>query len=295
MPPRPSRVSPRVLALAVLAAALAVGTAGWFTARGRPRRIPEPIWGVTIDSVEPLNDIEAALDGFRTKLTARVVFDSGPKPLDYRPALERIARHAWIMGELVDSYDMKTYTLAAHHARVVEYWRDLHDLVNVWEIGNEVNGEWLGKYEDVAAKIIDANAYVKAQGGRTAVTPFFNPDCWSKPDQEMFAWIERYLPPAFRNHVDYVLISWYEEECEWQKPDFTPVFRRLGTLFPNSRVGFGEVGVKKASLKADTLRRYYGMKVQAPRYVGGYFWWFFNQDMLPKSKPMWQVLHDAIP
>jgi len=289
-----SRLFLRGLALAVLAGAVVLA-AGWFTGRGRPRRIPAPIWGITIDSVDPLDRIEEALVGFRTKLTARVVFDGGMKALDYRPALERIAKHAWIMGEIVDSYDMKKYTLEQYHARTEEYWRDLGDLVNVWEIGNEVNGEWLGNRGDVAAKVIDANSYVKARGGRTAVTPFFNPDCWSAPEEEMFGWIERYLPPAFRNSVDYVLISWYEEECGWQKPDFTPVFLRLGKLFPRSKLGFGEVGAKKEALKPDCLRRYYGLRVNAPRYVGGYFWWFFNQDMLPKTKPMWQVLHDAVP
>jgi len=290
--PRGPLVHPALLV--VFAVAAASTTAALVIGRGQPRRIPDPIWGVTIDDVGPLPEIERALAGFRRKLTARVVFDSGMAALDYRPAVQAIAKHAYVMGELVDSYDMKKYDLETYHARMEEYWRDLNDLVNVWEIGNEVNGEWLGKYEDVAAKIVDANAFVKARGGRTAVTPFYNPDCWAKPEQEMFAWIEKYLTPEFRNSVDYVLISWYEEECEWQKPEWTPVFVRLGKLFPKSKLGFGEVGVKKEELKAEYLKRYYGLKPRAPRYVGGYFWWFFNDDMLPKEKPLWSVLREAV-
>lgn len=280
--------------LLALVSAAALAAVGWVAAPGRSPRLPEPVWGVTIDDVEPIDELEEALDGFRTRLTARVVFDAGGSAGDYRPAVERLAEHAWIMGELVDSSDMKKLDRDSHHARVEEYWEEMGDLVDVWEIGNEVNGEWLGESADVAAKVVDANSYVKARGGRTAVTLFYNSDCWDDPDHEMFAWAGKWLPPDFRRSVDYAFISWYEEECDWRKPDFDSVFRRLGGLFPRSRLGFGEVGVRKESLKADYLKRYYGLKIKAPRYLGGYFWWFFNEDMIPKSRPMWRVLRDSV-
>jgi PASTA domain len=30
------------------------------------------------------------------------------------------------------------------------------------------------------------------------------------------------------------------------------------------------------------------------RYVGGVFWWYFWEDMVPKTKPLWTTLNNAI-
>jgi hypothetical protein len=68
--------------------------------------------------------------------------------------------------------------------------------------------------------------------------------------------------------------------------------------FPNAYLGFGEVGYpsetvsclngvsfcdvktgEKAGEKIPLLNKYYSLKIDVPKYVGGYFWWTFQQDI----------------
>lgn len=277
---------------------LAVLPAVWLLAAAgdRPRRmpaIPEPWWGVTVDSVEPIDEIEESILAFSRTMTVRVVFDNAMKAADYRPAIRRLSAHAWIMGELMDSYDAKSVHQGEFERRTRDYWAGLKDLVSVWEVGNEVNGEWCGDTAEVVSKLAYAAPYIRSRGGRTALTLFFNKDCWETEDHEMFAWTEINLTPRLRRQFDYVLVSYYEEECNHLRPDWNLAFRRLAGLFPGSKLGFGEVGAKKGD-KAAYLRRYYATTVNVPGFIGGYFWWFFNQDMVPRDKPLWQTLEDVL-
>jgi len=61
--------------------------------------------------------------------------------------------------------------------------------------------------------------------------------------------------------LDYVLVSYYEEDCNNLKPDWNTVFAKLAAMFPNSRIGFGEVSTSDPAKKAEYLTRYYTMKI----------------------------------
>jgi hypothetical protein len=198
------------------------------------------------------------------------------------------------MGELLDSFYMPNVTIAAYRARAREYVSTLGPLVSIWEVGNEVNGEWLGTTPDVVAKITAAHAEVKAVGGKTALTLYYNDGCWARRENEMFAWVDANLPASLREDLDYVWVSFYEDDCNGIQPDWTTVFRRLGDRFPRSALGFGECGTANAALKPAYLQRYYGMQVDAPRFVGGYFWWYFSEDMVPATRPLWTTLRDLL-
>ena len=71
-------------------------------------------------------------------------------------------------------------------------------------------------------------------------------------------------------------------------------FDELGVMFPNSKIGFGECGTKIAANKATYVDRYYRMKIDHPRWVGGDFWWYFAEDMVPSTAPLWATLDKAI-
>lgn len=94
--------------------------------------------------------------------------------------------------------------------------------------------------------------------------------------------------------LDYVWISYYEDDCNNLQPDWPQVFQKLATMFPNAKIGFGEVGSIHADKKADYINRYYNMNINHPNYVGGYFWWYFSQDMVPMTKPLWNTINTAI-
>ena len=153
---------------------------------------------------------------------------------------------------------------------------------------------WLGSKASVVAKMTAGFDLVKARGGRTALTLYYNYDCWERPENEMFRWVQSNVPARMKQGLDYVLISYYEDDCNGYQPDWQAVFDRLGAMFPNSRIGIGECGTSRKSRKEDYIRRYYGMTVDHPRFVGGWFWWYYKQEMVPMTKPLWSVLDSII-
>lgn len=258
-----------------------------------------PIWGVTIDDTVTGEDVRTAyldetvdaLRSFARRPTARVVFDHGRSAASYRNAVAAIHAVSGVMGEIVDSQFVSRLSLAEYEARVSEYLHVLGRNVDIWEIGNEVNGEWLGASDDVVAKIDAAYGRVKRQRGTTAITLYYNEGCWSSADHEMFTWTEAKLPARMKEGLDYVLVSYYEDDCNGQRPDWPSVFRRLAKTFPYAALGFGECGTTRAGDKERYLERYYRITLDEPRFIGGYFWWYFSQDMVPRSRPLWTALN----
>ena len=90
--------------------------------------------------------------------------------------------------------------------------------------------------------------------------------------------------------MDYVLISYYEDDCNDYQPQWQEVFDSLHVLFPNSKIGIGECGTTNAGQKAAYAKRYYSMNITTPNYIGGYFWWYYKQDCVPYTKPLWKTI-----
>jgi len=252
------------------------------------------VWGVTVDDLSGLSDIVGSLSALASKPTTRIVFDENVQPAYYRDAAVAIREVSYVMGEILDSFYVRTVSVAEYLQRTQQYLAALGDVVDIWEVGNEINGEWLGNNADVVAKMSGAFDLVKAQGRVAALTLYYNEDCWSRPANEMFTWAQANVPERMKQGLDYVLVSYYEDDCNDLQPDWPAVFARLADMFPNSRIGFGEVGTIYAERKAEYVRRYYGLKIDEPRYIGGYFWWYFRQDMVPRTQELWQTLNDAI-
>jgi hypothetical protein len=178
---------------------------------------------------------------------------------------------------------------------VDEYVNLLGDKVDIWEIGNEINGEWLGPKDTVIAKIIYGYIRMKKLDKKIALTLYYNHNCWENPENEMFRWVNKNLPYKISTNTDYVLVSYYEDDCNNYQPNWQQVFDSLHVLFPNSKLGIGECGTTNQSKKAEYINRYYRMNITTPNYIGGYFWWYYRQDCVPwNTKPLWQVLDDAI-
>jgi hypothetical protein len=252
-----------------------------------------PLYGVTVDAVDDVDGVVDALRHLSRTPTARIVFDEGMGAQYYAAPVEAIRRVAYVMGELVDSSTLTEYSAPQVGARATAYLDVLGEHVDLWEIGNEINGDWTGRTRDVVDKTLAAYDAVRQRGARTALPLDYNEGCAESPSRAMFAWVEHNLPPRLRNGVDYVFISFYEDDCKIAAPDWDTVFQRLGHLFPQAALGFGEVGTRHASRKRALIARYYGLTVHHPRYVGGYFWWTFRQDMVPRSRPLWRDIEAA--
>lgn len=298
------------------------------------RPVPDVLYGVTLEDVQNLNrtqqtKIIASLQHLHTRPAVRIVFDFNkhPNAENYSILASEVYSNASaVVGEILDSAQMSKCDVPCYTERTAAYLDALGDHVDIWEVGNEVNGNWLRHKEDssdpqvidlesktIAEKIYAATKLVKDKGGKTALTLYYNERCWKFPQDEMFSWTEKYIIqyleqkyPNFklRENLDYVLISYYEDDCNDLQPDWPKVFTRLSELFIKPKIGFGECGAKKKPLKQEQyLRRYYvehHRKLQQmfpQKYAGGYFWWWFRRDMVPfikdgKVNPLWKTFDD---
>ena len=280
------------LILATTATFNAFGATSTSTSSGRI--VPTPLYGVTVDDISRLTDITQSLGKLPKMPTTRIVFDENVAPSYYRNAAVAINKVSYVMGEVLDSFYVNTISVPGYIDRTKQYLNALSDVVDIWEIGNEINGEWLGRNDDVVAKMSGAYDLVKSQNKTAALTLYYNQDCWSNESNEMFTWANANVPYRMKTGLDYVFISYYEADCNGLKPDWPVVFQKLSVMFPNSKIGFGETGSTSRTEKASYLTRYYTMKINVPKYVGGYFWWYFRQDMVPYTKAMWSTLNSAI-
>jgi hypothetical protein len=279
----------------------------------RGRAVPAPIYGVTLDDIANVSGIVASLKAVAHMPTARVVFDAGNAASYYKSAITQMRGSSYVMGELLDSTDMAVTSVAAYQKRTQDYVAGLGNLVDIWEIGNEINGNWLGSNTTLTGdKVRAAFDVVHGANGATALTFFWegNPgdanNCVDGPGFDMFGWISNFLKnPAnerVRVGLDYVFISWYPQQCNNIKPNWTDIYNKLAVIFPNAKVGFGEIGTANpqggSTYEVNLINEFYPMasKTSLPQsYVGGYFWWYFYEEMIPTTKtPLMNVLNQAI-
>jgi hypothetical protein len=95
--------------------------------------------------------------------------------------------------------------------------------------------------------------------------------------------------------LDYVWVSYYEDDCNGYQPNWQKVFDSLHVIFPNSKLGIGECGTTRSSKKAAYITRYYTMHITTPKFVGGFFWWYWRQDCVPyTTKSLWKTLNTCV-
>jgi hypothetical protein len=319
---------------------------------GSPPATHPPIFGVTITDPWVAEGsggaalgtaLRALVGASGRRPMARVVFDEGVDQVfrtygsdasAYVAPVRAIGADARVMGELLDSFYMPGYSVAQLRARSCEYRATLGHLVDVWEIGNEVNGEWLGG--SVLAKLSAAVEVFRADATQfaalcpgfalraderpfeLALTLYENgpyaggrpsaDNCWESADHAMLRWAMSNFGPggagaAWRDALDYVWVSYYEDDCNDLQPDWQSIFDELGALFPRAELGIGECGTTRAARKRRYTERYYqgmsssdaafaNMHVTHPRFVGGYFWWYFSQDA--DEPAVTDTMHDAL-
>ena len=281
----------------------------------------DPIFGFTVEDVDTDDLVEAAA-GFDQRPTIRVVFQEGEPSSYYKPALEALQPWADIVGLLFDSTALADASLPEVKARTDAYLADVGDLVDIWEIGNEINGEWGDEGYPVrananpaatSAKVDAIYEKVTAAGGQTALTGMFMPDCLEWPENEMFGWLDANISTMVKQGVDHAWLSYYEDNCTgtiYPQSYWQATFDDLAGLFPNSAVGFGEVGYSRSAwsgpgntrnatystdaAKIAMMNRYYTLDITTPGYEGGYFWWYGYQDFVPHTgNPLWVGINDA--
>ena len=260
--------------------------------------------GVTVDDVSGLNQITASLQALPHRATTRIVFDEGQSPSAYATAVPAIAAVSDVMGELLDSYYVPTISVSGYVSRASDYLAAFGNVVDIWEVGNEINGSWVdntpGGVSDVVAKMAGAYDLVHAAGKKTALTLYGCDD--DANAYKMLVWATANVPDRMKTGLDYVLVSFYEGDCGVAAPDWQTTFHKLRLIFPNAALGFGEVGavttngnrIADPAIAGPYLQRYYDMPITEPGYIGGHFWWYYVEDMLPYPSSMHTTLSSAI-
>ena len=282
----------------IAGSALLLAAAAWAGAPGlspgAQASLPAPLFGVTVDEIRQLPSITRSLAALPRRATTRVVFDVFQPAQYYVHAVETMHGVSGVMGELLDSSDEQSISSAELKRRAEAYVSALGENVDIWEVGNEVNGSWTGNYATAAEKLTVAFDAVSAPGGRTALTLFannFGPDNCGDGSAELtpLQFSQRYVPGRVAAGLNYVLLSYYPTQCRGREPSSAEVassLEALHAIYPNAALGFGEVGmprrVRRSMLaKAEQIMRWaYSLNPGLPYYVGGYFWWYGAEDAL---------------
>ena len=218
------------------------------------------------------------------KPVARIVMSYDVSPEEYRDLFKEVDKVAYIMATPVDSSEMKKYkNIESYLRRFQKSYDILSEYVDIWEIGNEVNGEnWLGKNPQlIADKVYAAYNFIhNEKKSLTALTSYY----FSPGNQKisMNEWLIKYIPNDMKKNLDYVLVSYYEDDNDGFQPDWKDVFQKLKSIFPNSKLGIGECGNSDSKATAESkikmINHYYRMPRYTKNYIGGYFWWYWVQD-----------------
>jgi hypothetical protein len=310
----PASLPRAVVLLGGVVASAAIGVYADFAARSRAdalstpparvRPLHTPLYGLTVDDLGNLPQLVQTLRRLPHRPTTRIYFDARAPAQYYARAVRVMHPVSYLMGELLDSSDESRIGTAAFSSRIRSYLSALGGQIDVWEIGNEVNGNWLGPYPTVETKLIAAYEQVSAAHRRTALTLYYNIGCGDGAGElDPIAFSRRFVPERVRNGLDFVLLSYYEQNCRQIRPSastWTNYFSRLHALYPHARVGFGEIGLTNPvsnstlSYAEGMIRYYYGMAIRLPYYAAGYFWWYCDEDCVPySSKPLFAALRSG--
>ena len=258
----------------------------------------ETLYGVTIDSIGRINAIVTAEGQLPFRPITRVYFNASKPASFYRAAVSKLDSVSNVMGELLDSSEAIHVSTSVYQTRVESYLSALGSSVNVWEIGNEVNGNWTGMYGDGSTKLTEAYNDVAAVGGATALSLYANefaPNNCGDGASELtpVQFSEQYVPSSVRDGITYVFESYYPTQCQSTYPTSAQVafeMQQLHALYPNARLGLGETGLPRPASRrtlataARVMSWAYGLSPGLPYYVGGYFWWYARQDAFTGRK-----------
>jgi hypothetical protein len=251
-----------------------------------------PWLGATMDTV---SDYRSNLD-LAKKLTSpygyvRVVMDPGTAFSNYAPVVDYAHSIGLkVMGQPIDSSSAKRYRGGKYLARIQSAVTAL-PTVDAWEVGNEVNGSWLGP--DMGGRLDQAAAWVKANSTAKVVITFYWQIGTDAPQWSLFNWEKANLTDATINNTDVFLVSAWIEDAPMGFA-FDQVMRTLHNEFPAKQIGLGEFGywgkgtsqrwwygdnTSVAAGRQAVAGQYYRAAFGYSYSVGGVFWWYYAEDM----------------
>lgn len=201
----------------------------------------------------------------------------------------------WPSAITPDIYAERTRRLVLHYK----------GQINSWEVGNEINGDWLGGMRNPipADRVFDsfqaAAAAVKAiePSLETVATLYW----WegTAPDEThtLFGWLSRYVPRGFGKNVDVVALSLWPEDNPVGM-SLERIFERVHGALPDKRLMIGSYGyVERDKLtgywwldpadvdgaRKDLVTLFTPAGLSLDKSAGGGFWWQTLDQMIPSK------------
>lgn len=201
------------------------------------------------------------------------------------------------VGQVCDSHAMADLDDSAWDARVDALLAALPQ-VDVWEVGNELGGDWLG--EDAAARMTRAARAVREAGNATTLLTLYHQLGQDTAATSTFTVAAEQVGEELQGLTDVVGLSVYPQ---WH-PLGTAADRVLTTLaraFPEARVAVTELGYGAADLDAGpwwftsptdvaAARSEVAQQVTAAvlgrdNAWGAPFWWYYLEDEAAAASP----------
>jgi len=209
-----------------------------------------------------------------------------------------------IMGTVLDTGQWpRSLTPQIYAERVKNLVFHYQDQIRSWEVGSELNGDWLGGasaplppdqvyriYAAGAAKVKELDPALE-----TVATLYW----WDggAPDREhsLFGWLKRYSREGFGRNLDLLAVSLQPDENPVGMA-FEAIFERLHQELPDKRLMLGSLGY----VDGDKLQGYWWLDADdvpaarddllvlfttascaMPRSLCGGFWWQTLEQMIP--------------
>lgn len=299
------------------------------------RRAKGARFGLTLDEslLKRLDDVDWLAEAVRRSGTdwVRLVFRPNPSDFLYRSlrsfneydgVVERLRQEKIsVMGCVLDTAQWPRKLTPEHYAeRVKNLVLHYKGKIAAWEIGSEINGDWLGG----AADPFPPEQVFKIYSAGAAAARQYDPEAqlvatlywWEQtaPDYEhsTSGWLKTFVPKGFGRHADIVGLDFFPEDNPVGM-GFEPAFDALSEALPGKPVMLTSFGY----VEKDELRGYWWL---APDDIDGArkdlvilfttascamkgslcggFWWQTLEQMLPpgrrKATDLFKVYHRTL-
>jgi hypothetical protein len=252
-----------------------------------------PWLGVTMDTIDRYRSSLDLASGLTDPLGwVRIVMDPGTNFSAYAPVVRRAHLSGLkVMGQPIDSYYAKDFPGQDYLRRIQRAVTAL-PAVDAWEIGNEVNGGWLGP--DMGDRVDQVATWLHASHPeKTVVLTLYWQIGTDVPQWSTFDWIRDELKASTIRDTDVFLLSTWVEDAPLGLA-FDRVLGALHDALSGSLVGIGELGywgsgTSRAWWYGDQRNTTEGRRIVLDQLyrsslgyswsVGGVFWWYFAEDM----------------
>jgi hypothetical protein len=258
-------------------------------------------WGATFDTITGgVADLRTAADLYPKDGWLRICFDPGEQPRYYAAEISHAHELGLrVVGQILDSSEMRRWSVEAFERRTREYVGALPDL-DEWETGNEVSGNWLGSIRSVVTKTEYASKYVKEHTHARVLVTLYWELGEGRAVNAIFNWANanmRQITP----YVDDLGVSLYPRQNPMGEP-FDRVVAALHAEFPRQRVMITELDYDRGAgwwwgsrdsivpQGRDAVARLYQSAIMGYPYSGGgTFWWYFVEEV-SRGNPLYRTL-----